>query len=175
MKMIKRLTAVAVLTGAVMMGTSPAAAAPVGVTNTKPQAKVTILKPLVLTRVSDLDFGTVLLPASVTGTLNVKVDQAGAMTCSAGLTCATTAASVGSYNVKGTNKQIVKISAPNVTMNNTVGAGSISVTLDAPATVTLPSSGNNGIDFKIGGNFNIDSTTVDGVYAGDMNVTVEYQ
>jgi hypothetical protein len=135
---------------------------------------VTILKPLVLTRVSDLDFGTVLLPATVSGTLNVKVAQDGVMTCSAGLTCATAAASVGSYNVKGTNRQVVQISAPAVTMSNPQG-DTISVTLDVPGTVTLPNSGTTGVDFKVGGNFNVDSTTIDGVYSGEMNVTVDYQ
>jgi spore coat protein U-like protein len=132
MKMIKRLTALAVVTGAVMAATPAVAATPVGVTGAKPQAKVTILKPLTIAKKSDLDFGTILLPSTVSGTLNVKVDQAGVMTCGSGLTCATTAASVGAYTVTGTN-------------------------------------------FPVGGSFNIDSSTVDGVYAGDMNVTVEYQ
>lgn len=173
MKMIKRFAAVAMASGA-MLAAAPAAAAPVAVTGTKPQAKVTILKPLVLTKVSDLDFGTVLLPDSVTGTLNVKVAQDGVMTCGTGLTCAATAASVGSYNVKGTNNQVVRITAPKVTMTNATQAGSIEVTLDAPGTVTLPNSGVNGVDFKVGGNFDITSATTDGVYSGDMNVTVDY-
>jgi hypothetical protein len=175
MKMIKRLTALAVVTGAVMAATPAVAATPVGVTGAKPQAKVTILKPLTIAKKSDLDFGTILLPSTVSGTLNVKVDQAGVMTCGSGLTCATTAASVGAYTVTGTNKQLVKVTAPNVTMTNTVGAGSIVVTLDAPGTITLQSSGASSTDFPVGGSFNIDSSTVDGVYAGDMNVTVEYQ
>jgi hypothetical protein len=174
MKMIKRFTALAVVGGAMLVA-APAVAAPVTVTGAKPVAKVTILKPLVLTRVSDLDFGTVLLPSSVTGTLNVKVAQDGVMTCGTGLTCATAAASVGSYNVKGTNRQVVQITAPAVTMTNSTQAGSISVTLEAPGTVTLPNSGTTGVDFKVGGNFNIDSATTDGVYSGEMNVTVDYQ
>jgi hypothetical protein len=174
MKMIKRFAALAVVGGAVLAA-APAAAAPVAVTGAKPVAKVTILKPLVLTRVSDLNFGTVLLPATVTGSLNVKVAQDGVMTCGTGLTCATAAASVGSYNVKGTNRQVVQVSAPAVTMTNSTQAGSITVTLDAPGTATLPNSGTGGVDFKVGGNFNIDSTTTDGVYSGDMNVTVDYQ
>ena len=174
MKMIKRFAALAVVGGAVLAAT-PAVAAPVVVTGAKAQAKVTILKPLVLTRVSDLDFGTVLLPATVTGTLNVKVAQDGAMTCGTGLTCAAAAASVGSYNVKGTNRQVVQITAPAVTMTNATQAGSLTVTLDAPGSVTLPNSGNTGVDFQVGGSFNVDSTTTDGVYSGDMNVTVDYQ
>ncbi len=171
MKMIKRLTAVAVLTGAALAAT-PASAVPV--TGTKPQAKVTILKPLVLTKNSDLNFGTILL-GTFTGSVNVSMNQAGVLTCGTGVTCSGTT-SVGGYNVKGTNKQVVTISAPSVTMQNQTTAGSsIVVTLSAPGTVTLPNSGTTGSDFAVGGSFSIDSTTVDGVYAGDMNVTVDYQ
>lgn len=175
MKMINRMTALAVVMGAALAA-SPAAAAPaVGVTGTKPVAKVTILKPLVLTRKSDLDFGTILLPATVSGTLNVQVTQAGAMTCTAGLTCAATAASVGGYNVTGTNKMEVQITAPDVTMTNSTQAGSIVVRLDAPTSIMLPNSGNTGSDFAVGGSFDITSATTDGVYSGDMNVTVDYK
>jgi len=173
MKMIKRMTALAVITGAALAAT-PATAAAVSVTGAKPVAKVTILKPLVLTRTSDLDFGTILLPATVSGTLNVAVNQAGAMTCTTGLTCATAAASVGGYNVKGTNKAVVLITAPDVTMNNSSNTGSITVKLDAPTSITLTSSGAPGDNFAVGGNFDITSATTDGVYSGDMNVTVDY-
>lgn len=173
MKMIKRLTALAVVTGAVLAAT-PAAAAPVSVTGTKPQAKVTVLKPLVLTKTSDLNFGIVLM-SNVTGATTVSMSQAGAVTCGTGLTCSGTT-TVGGYNVKGTNNQVVTITAPNVTMANLTNTGnSIVVTLNAPATVTLPNSGNTGLDFAVGGSFTVDTSTVDGVYAGDMNVTVDYQ
>lgn len=175
MNMIKRMTALAVVTAAALAATPAVAATGVVAPAAKPVAKVTILKPLVLAKVSDLDFGTVLLPSSVSGTLNVKVDQAGAMTCTTGLTCAATAASVGGYNVKGTNKQVILITAPDVTMTNSTQAGSIVVKLDAPASVTLPNSGNTGQNFAVGGNFDITSATTDGVYSGDMNVTVDYQ
>lgn len=173
MKMIKRLTALAVITG-VALAATPASAAAVAVTGTKPQAKVTILKPLVLTRTADLNFGTVLL-GTFTGSVNVSMSQAGVLSCGTGVTCSGTS-SVGGYNVKGTNNQVVTISAPNVTMNNQTTAGSsIVVTLSAPGSVSLPNSGNTGVNFAVGGSFSIDGTTVDGVYAGDMNVTVDYQ
>ena len=174
MKMIKHMTALAVVAAAALAAT-PAAAAGVVAPAVKPVAKVTILKPLVLTKKSDLDFGTILLPATVTGTLNVKVTQAGAMTCTTGLTCAATAASVGGYNVTGTNKAVVLITAPDVTMTNSSNTGSIVVKLDAPASVTMTSSGSPGNDFAVGGSFDITSSTTDGVYSGDMNVTVDYQ
>lgn len=173
MKIIKRLTAVAVLTSAALAAT-PASAAATAVTGTKPQAKVTILKPLVLTKTSDLNFGTVLL-GTLNGSVSVSMTQGGVVTCGTGLTCSGTT-TAGGYNVKGTNKQVVTISAPNVTMNNQTTAGSsIVVTLNAPGTVSLPNSGNTGVDFAVGGSFSVDNTTVDGVYAGDMNVTVDYQ
>lgn len=170
MKMIKRLTAVAVVSGAMLAATPAAAANPVGVTGALPKAKATILKALTLTKGPDLDFGRVVVPSGVTG--NVKVDQAGGLTCTGGLICAQTAVSVASFTVTGSNNQTVQINAPKVTMSN--GTTNIDVTLDAPASVQLANSGSTGVTFKVGGNFNIDAATTDGTYAGDMNVTVEY-
>ena len=171
MKMIKRMTALAVITGAALAAT-PAAAVPV--TGAKPQAKVTILKPLVLTRTGNLDFGTILM-SNVTGPTSVSMNQTGAVTCGTGLTCGG-ATTVGGYNVKGTNNQVVLITAPNVVMANSTNPGNnITVTLSAPANVNLTNSGNAGANFAVGGSFTITPTTVDGVYAGDMEVTVDYQ
>ena len=40
--------------------------------------------------------------------------------------------------------------------------------------VTLPNSGATGINFKLGGAISIPANVKDGVYQGDLNVTVNY-
>ena len=44
-----------------------------------------------------------------------------------------------------------------------------------PASVTLTSSGEPGINLDIGGSITLSSATADGTYTGTMNVTVDYQ
>ena len=36
-------------------------------------------------------------------------------------------------------------------------------------------SGNAGVDFAIGGSITLSNSTVDGIYSGQFNVTVDYQ
>jgi len=79
------------------------------------------------------------------------------------------------YNVQGTNKMVVQITAPNVTLiNQSVPGQSLTLVLDNPGNVTLTSSGVPGVDFSIGGSIAVSSATADGTYAGTLNVTVEY-
>jgi hypothetical protein len=44
----------------------------------------------------------------------------------------------------------------------------------APASVTLTNSGAPGNNFNVGGQITILPTTAEGVYSGNMDVTVEY-
>ena len=69
----------AALAAAATIVATPAVAAPVGVTGQVPTASVRIVKPLTLTRVRDLNFGTIVV-GTVTGTQTVGVTDAGVLT-----------------------------------------------------------------------------------------------
>ncbi|HET7708605.1 MAG TPA: DUF4402 domain-containing protein [Sphingomicrobium sp.] len=146
--------------------------------NQQATANARIIKPLVLTWVQDLDLGTIVLSGAGawTGAV-VSVDQNGGFSCTdANVTCSGTTAEAR-YHLAGTNQQVVDITvSPSITLNNlTDGVSSLSMTVDAPATVTMPNSGALGVEFGVGGSISVDSTTPDGVYQGVFDVTADYQ
>ena len=165
-----RTMALATTAAALTLIAVPAIAAPTSVSNGPVQAHATIVKPLTLSKVSDMDFGSIVVQDNGTASLS----NAGALTCPATLTCAATG-TPAEYTVTGTNNQVVFITKPNVTLTNTVNPGTpLTLTLTGPTQVTLPNSGATGINFKLGGDLAILATTKEGVYQGDLAVTVNY-
>ncbi len=155
---------------ATFVAATPANAAPASVSNGPVQAHATIVKPLTLTRVSDMDFGSIVVQDNGTASLS----NSGTLTCPATLTCAGTG-TPAEYTVTGTNNQVVYITAPNVTLTNTANPGTpLTLVLTGPAQITLPNSGTSGINFKLGGDLAIAASTKEGVYQGDLAVTVNY-
>ncbi|HEX6219371.1 MAG TPA: DUF4402 domain-containing protein [Sphingomicrobium sp.] len=146
--------------------------------NQQATANARIIKPLVLTWVQDLDLGTIVLSgAGAWSGAVISVDQSGGFSCTnANVTCSGTNAEAR-YHLAGTNQQVVDITvSPSITLNNlTDGVSALSMTVDAPASVNMPNSGNAGAEFGVGGSISVDSTTPDGVYQGVFDVTADYQ
>lgn len=159
------LFALATLT---VVGVDHAQAQPV---TTNAKVKVKLNKPLVLTLDQNLDFGSVILSGGASADTFV-IDQAGTVTCAAGATC-TGAPQQALFTVSGTKDQLVAITVPDFDMVNASG-DAIRFIPDAPATVTLPNSGNKGIQFGVGGAIDVDQDA-GGNYVGTMTVTAEYQ
>jgi hypothetical protein len=140
---------------------------------TSPQATATakILRPLTLEAKQNLDFGTIVLSGTAFANQVVSISQAGVVTCGTtpGLMTCIGAPQAAVYKLTGTNNAIVKITCPPFTM------GTLNFTPNFPATVDLGPTGNNGTNFSIGGSVTISSTTPDGVYSGQFNVTADYQ
>jgi hypothetical protein len=160
---------------ALALTATPAFAAPVSPTQNA-TATARIVKPLTLTWVQDLNLGTILLSgAGVWGGAVVGVSQAGVLSCAnANVTCSG-AVQQAKYNVRGTNNQLVTITAPNVTLTNANNPlQTLLLTVSNPGSVMLTSSGSPGNDFDLGGSITVASTTGDGVYSGTFNVTVDY-
>ena len=133
------------------------------------------VKPLLLTKLQDLDLGSVTLATGVWSNATVSLSQAGVLSCAnANITC-TGATTVASYNVQGSKQNTVHISAPNVTLvNQSDSTQTLTLVTDAPATLVLANSGFPGSDFSIGGSVTVNSTTPAGTYVGTFNVTVDY-
>jgi hypothetical protein len=174
MTKLLRITALAASVAATAIVAMPAAAAPVGAA-TPATARARIVKPLVLTRVANLDVDTITLGPLPPAAETVAMSQLGVVTCgSGGLTCSGTPVAA-EYNVTGTNNQVVQIVAVASSLTNANDATTLSFTPDAPATATLPNSGTTGINFNLGGSITILPATTDGVYTGNIDVTVDYQ
>ena len=160
---------------ALALTATPALAAPVA-PDRNATATARIVKPLVLTWEQDLNLGTIMLSgAGVWTGAVVGVSQAGVLSCSnTNVTCSG-AVQAARYNVAGTNNQVVTITAPNVTLvNQNDNTQTLLMTVSSPGTVTLNNAGAPGRDFNLGGSISVGSATVDGVYLGTFNVTVDY-
>jgi hypothetical protein len=151
------------------------AAAQTGTTGPKPTASVTVNKPIQLTGLRNLVFGTVLVE-TFTGSQTVTIAPAG-RTCGsgAGLTCSGTF-STAQYRVTGTNNQVALVSSatPTVTLTNGTGA-TLTLNLSYPSSVTIDNSGNPGKIIDVGGSLTFTSEVADGIYSGTLEITVAYQ
>ncbi len=168
-------TSLVATAAAISLTATPALAAPVGPSDRNATATARIIKPLTLTWVQDLDLGTILLGAGAWTGAVVAIDSDGVFSCTnTNVTCSG-ATQVAMYNVTGTNNQTVTISAPDITLTNANDPTQMLVmSVDNPGSVLLGNSGAAGVDFSLGGSITVDSTTVDGVYSGDFDVTVDY-
>lgn len=158
---------------ALLLSATPALA--VGPSDKNATATARIIKPLTLTFVQDLNLGTIMLGAGTWTGETVGLTSGGAFSCSmVNVTCSGTK-QVAKYKVTGTNNQTVTVTAPNVTLKNQNDlTKTLLMTVDNPGSVALNNSGNTGVEFALGGSISVDSTTVDGVYLGTFNVTVDY-
>lgn len=137
--------------------------------------KASPVKPLILTKVQDLDFGSVTLGPGVWSNATVSLSQGGSFSCTNANVVCTGATTVARYNVQGSSQQTVYVSAPNVTLvNQNDPTQTLTMITDAPASVVIPNSGAKGVNFSIGGSVKLASTTVAGTYVGTFNVTVDY-
>ncbi len=156
------------LTAALASGGADAANAVV-----KVNAKAT--KPLSLTRVQDLDLGTIVLAPGTWSGANVVITQAGVFSCTNPNTTCSGAPRAATYSVSGSNNEVVRINAPNVTLTNQSDpTKTLTLVVDSPGTVTLQNGGKKGTDFNLGGSIALSSTTAGGLYTGTFDVTVEY-
>jgi hypothetical protein len=176
MKNFARLAAVAAaatLAAAPALANTPVAADP------KAQASAKIVKPLTLVKLvgGDLNFGTIVV-GTLAGAETVSVDAtSGLVTCgsSGNLTCSGTT-SAAQYRVTGTNNMSIRVDTEASDLTNTTSGGleTLQFTPDADFDLTLTNAGAPGDLFNIGGSISIDSSTVDGLYEGFVEVEVYY-
>jgi hypothetical protein len=161
---------------------SPAQAQLVSATT---EARGTILQPLTLTQMEDLDFGTVLSSA-VAGTVSIDADTGG-RTVTGGVTAIVL--DVGQraeFAGVGTLGQLVEITLvppPGNVLNRVGGGATITVNqwdLDGGAafdtfqtrTITDP---DGAFLVGVGAEFNVAANQMNGLYTANFDVTAEYQ
>jgi hypothetical protein len=135
-----------------------------------------IVKPLSLSSLQNLDLGTITLKPGTWSGATVGISRAGVFNCASTNLICTGATQVASYNVTGTNNQTIRISAPDVILKNQADATkTLTLVVDNPGTVVLPSSGSKGINFSLGGSITLSASAASGTYQGTFAVTVDYQ
>ena len=170
---MKRLLASAGAAALVALSSSPAAAVSPA---TQATATAKIFKPLTISSVQSLDFGTIVLVGGSFTNEVVSMNQAGTISCGSNpgvvLTCSG-APLPAKYKLVGTNNAIVTINCPAF---NLTGPSTLAFTPNAPTTVNLGANGTTtGVTFSIGGSITLASTTQDGTYSGTFAVTADYQ
>lgn len=160
---------------ALILIASLAGAAPAHAGTQVAAVQANLLKPLILTMLQNLDLGTITLGPGTWSNATIGISKTGTFSCTNAKVTCTGAPVVAQYNVSGSNNQTVFISAPNVTLvNQSDATQTLTLVVDAPASVVLTNSGPPGTNFNIGGSITVNSTTYAGTYAGTFNVTVNY-
>jgi spore coat protein U-like protein len=160
----------------VLAGCGAICASPARAVTQNASVKATVVKPLTLSSLQNLDLGTITLQPGVWSGATVGISRNGVLSCGNSDVICSGLAQPASYKVTGSNKQVVLISAPAVTLvNQSDPTQTLSMIVDNPGQVMLTSSGEPGITFNLGGSIKLDSTTATGTYSGTFNVTVDYQ
>src|ERR1700755_2958877 len=99
--------------------------------------KVNVVKPLSLTAIQGLDLGTLTLAGGTWTNITVGLSRTGVLSCGSANVICSGATQVARYNATGTNKEVLTISAPNVTLTNqSDSTKTLTMTIDAPPNVT---------------------------------------
>lgn len=143
----------------------------------KATANARLIKPLTLSVLQNLDFGTIVM-GTLTANDTVSISGAGAVSCgtSGNLTCSGTP-KAAQFKITGTQGQSVLVSSSAATYSLTgSNGGTLTFTPSLPTSaITLGSSGSVGNNFNVGGSISVTPTTIDGVYSGQIDVQVTYQ
>lgn len=162
---------------ALMMGCAAFAATPAHAASSQvATVSATVVKPLALSWVQDLDLGTIVLGPGTWSNATVGISKTGVFSCTNANVICSGATQVAKYNVQGTNNNTARVTAPNVTLTNQSDpTKTLTLTVDNPGSIPIPNSGQPGVNFSLGGSITVSSTTAGGVYSGTFNVTVDYQ
>jgi hypothetical protein len=167
-----------IIAAAALAAVTTATTASAQATSSTPRATANarLIKPLTLTSLRDLNFGTIVM-GTLTANDVVSISGAGVVSCgtSGNLTCSGSPTSA-QYRITGTQGQVVLVSSPAASFTLTgSNGGTLSFVPTLPGNITLSSSGAAGNDFNVGGSITIGNATVDGVYTGQIDIQVAYQ
>ena len=158
--------------GAALFGAAPADAAPV---SAPANGKAVILIPLKLTKVQDLDFGTVVTSAA---SGQVVVDpSSGTATPSGGVTVVGTTSAAAKFDFAGTANQQVNfsISSPLPILLSDGSGNTLPLTaLNLSAATGTVDPTTLLVEVGVGGTINVNANQMDGTYTGQFDVTADY-
>ena len=160
--------------GALALSLPAAALAAPVVATPRASAGAQVLRPLTLQRQADLDFALLGVTTGGTATINPVTGQ---MTLSSGLLHLGGTPSPARYVGAASKQTVVNIRVPNqpVLITRVGGTETLSVgsfTLDGQDKRTLAQA--QSFSFAVGARITVPAGTVDGIYSGEIDVTVQY-
>lgn len=149
-------------------GAAPVQASP------RATADIVVVRPLTLVRVADMDFATLAPTTGGTATID---PVSGTMTVSGGLQHLNGTPSPARYAGAALKKPVVNIRIPKqpVLIRRVGGTETLTVsnfTLDGQDKKTLAQQ--EMFTFAVGAQISVPAGTVEGIYVGDLDVTVQY-
>jgi hypothetical protein len=149
-------------------GAAPAQASP------KATADILVVRPLTLVRVADMDFATLAPTTGGTATID---PVSGTMTLSGGLQHLSGTPSPARYAGAALKRSVVNIKIPTkpLLIRRVGGTETLSVsnfTLDGQDKRTLAQQ--EMFTFAVGARITVPANAVEGIYVGDIDVTVQY-
>ena len=139
-----------------------------------PSASASLLKPLTLTRLADMDFGNLAVAGAGTAVIDAVTDTmatTGAVTRAGGSPRAALFRGVA----QGSSVVIIRIPTRSVTLTRAGGSETMildNFTLDGQSKRTMAQAGV--FDFKVGGTLRVAAGQVEGLYSGTFDVTIQY-
>lgn len=176
---MKKTLALALAVGS-LAAAGPAFAQAANTSTDTASGSVTIIRPLTLTKSSDLAFGRVVQPRSGVGTVSIANNSTTVVAGSGAVALSGLTTGRAVFGVSGEGAQVVNITSP-ATFDLSNGSDTITVTLSPDwntttnqVTLTGSLGGAGSATLNLGGSFNLPSTQASGAYTGSFNVTVAY-
>ncbi len=140
----------------------------------RPAGQAFLLKPLTLTKLADMDFGSLGVIANGTAVINAVTDT---MTTTGGVLRLGGTAHAAVFRGVAQGNSVVNIRIPTggINLRRVGGTETIllnSFTLDGQSKRTMAQAGV--FDFKVGATLRPAAGQVDGVYSGTFDVTIQY-
>ena len=140
-------------------------------------ATATIITPISITKVNDMNFGNVAVQASTGGTVVLATNGSRTRTSGVTLPAVTGTVSAASFTVSGDGSRTYDITLPNsTTLTHSSGAGTGTMTVNTftsnPSATGTLSSGSQSV--SVGATLNVAAAQAPGVYTGSFDVTVNY-
>lgn len=150
---------------------APVAAAPVSATSDA-SGKALILIPLTLTKIADLDFGTII-PSGTSGTVSIAPDGSGQSVTGGVTPVASVSGARAVFAGAGSpNQQVSIFLAPPVSLSD--GAGhSVPISLGLESSSVIIDS-SRAFFVGVGGTVNVSANQVDGLYSGTFTILAQY-
>ncbi len=135
---------------------------------------ITVMQPvLVVDKNTDLSFGTVFRPTSGSGTIQIDANNGNVSTSNLSQASGSTP-SRANFTVTGQPNANINVTFPsNINLTRQGGAETLPVTLQSSMTGGQIGGGGT-VQFNIGGQVTLQSSTVAGAYSTTFNVTVAY-
>ena len=135
---------------------------------------ITVVQPVLnVAKNSDLNFGSVIRPTSGSGTISIDANS-GNVTASNLAMASGSTPTAANFTVTGQPNANISVTYPNsVTLNRSGGSESLTIYLQSSMGGGQIGSGGT-VQFNIGGQVTLASSTVIGAYSNSFTVTVAY-